>query len=386
MRTLLRALPLIALFLTPAAAPAAGETLTLSLNHPTVVWHGAITASGDVTPASAGLAVTLTVAGATVATATTDATGHFATAFRAAGGGAVVARLASSSASPPAELQVTPRVTVKVRRAVAYRGATVDIRVQPATWSGRVTARARVGSNGAGVRRARVRKGKARLTIPAPTVGRMRVDVDVPATGAFAATTASRSFRTTGRRLSAGSAGADVRALLRGLERLGFHTPGVTAHLSVQATDAVVAFQKAYRLPRTYVFDRDDWRRFATARRIRPRFKTPRLHIEIDKVRQILMVVKRGRVVHILPTSTGATGNTPDGKWKIRWKALSTSTWLGSAILFRTMTFKGNEFAIHGFVPVPPFPASHGCARIPIWAADWLYRQSPVGEAVDVYG
>jgi len=243
-----------------------------------------------------------------------------------------------------------------------------------------------VGDAGAGVRRARVRKGRARLTVPAPTVGRMRVDVEVPVSGAFAATTAGASFKTHGRRLAAGSSGADVRALLRGLERLGFHTPGISSHLSVQATDAIVAFQKAYRLPRTYVFDGDDWRRFAKARRVRPRFKRPRLHIEIDKARQILMVVRKGRVVHLLPTSTGATGNTPEGKWKIRWKALATSTWLGSATLFRTMTFKGNEFAIHGFSPVPPFPASHGCARIPLWAADWLYRQSPVGEAVDVYG
>ena len=89
--------------------------------------------------------------------------------------------------------------------------------------------------------------------------------------------------------------------------------------------------------------------------------------------------------MHILPTSTGATGNTPEGHWKIRWKAPSTTTWLGSAILFRTMTFKGNEFAIHGFSPVPSYAASHGCARIPLWAADWLYRQSPVGEAVFVY-
>jgi hypothetical protein len=386
MRSLLRALPLLVLFFTPAAAGAAGETLTLTLDHPTVVWHGAVTASGDVTPAAGGVAVTIAAGGASVATATTDASGHFAVRFRATGGGAVVARLASSAASPPVTLGVMPRVTVTVGTAVAFRGATIDIRIQPATWKGRVTARARVGDTGKGVRRGRVRRGRARVTIPAPTIGRMRVDVEVPAAGAFAATTASRGFRTKGRRLAAGSAGADVRALLRGLEQLGFHTPGGSTVLSTQATDAVVAFQKAYGLPRTYVFDHDDWRRFATARRIRPRYRSPKLHIEIDKRRQILMVVKRGQVVHILPTSTGATGNTPDGKWRIRWKALSTTTWLGSAILFRTMTFKGNQFAIHGFAPVPPFPASHGCARIPLWAADWLYRQSPVGEAVDVYG
>jgi hypothetical protein len=385
MRRLLPALPLLLLF-HPAAASAAGETLTLTLDHPTVVWHGAVIASGDVAPAAPGLTVTVAVAGRDVGTAATDAAGHFQVAFTASSGGDVVARLPTASASPPVPLQVTPRIKVRVRSAVAYGGAKLEVRVQPATWSGRITVRARVGDAGAGVRRARVRKGRARLTVPAPTVGRMRVDVEVPVSGAFAATTAGASFKTHGRRLAAGSSGADVRALLRGLERLGFHTPGISSHLSVQATDAIVAFQKAYRLPRTYVFDGDDWRRFAKARRVRPRSRRPRLHIEIDKARQILMVVRKGRVVHILPTSTGATGNTPEGKWKIRWKALATSTWLGSATLFRTMTFKGNEFAIHGFSPVPPFPASHGCARIPLWAADWLYRQSPVGEAVDVYG
>ena len=70
---------------------------------------------------------------------------------------------------------------------------------------------------------------------------------------------------------------------------------------------------------------------------------------------------------------------------RIRWKAPATSTWLGSAILYRTLTFVGDRFAIHGFPSVPPYPASHGCVRVPIWAADWLYQRSPVGEAVLVY-
>ncbi|MCZ7537717.1 MAG: L,D-transpeptidase [Acidimicrobiia bacterium] len=34
---------------------------------------------------------------------------------------------------------------------------------------------------------------------------------------------------------------------------------------------------------------------------------------------------------------------------------------------------------------MPAYPASHGCVRIPIWTADWLYNQSPVGETVYVY-
>ena len=48
------------------------------------------------------------------------------------------------------------------------------------------------------------------------------------------------------------------------------------------------------------------------------------------------------------------------------------------------MGFIGN-FAIHGYVPVPPYPASHGCIREPMWVADWVYDQSSVGEALFIY-
>jgi hypothetical protein len=384
MRRLIGVLPL--LLVLPASAHAAGETVTLALDRPAAVWHTTVTAAGDVTPPAPGLAVVVAVAGADVGAATTDAAGHFTLAFPAARGGPVVARLvAAPAASAPVELAVSPLVTIRIRQAVAFRGATIDLRVQPRAWKGRVLARTVIGPNRAGARRVTIRKGRARVVIPTPALGRMRVVVEVPAVAPYAAATAMRSFKARGRRLAAGDSGADVRVLLRGLSRLGFYTPGMSSVLSRDATDAIVAFQKAYKLPRTYVFDGDDWAKLASAHRIRPRHKTPKVHIEIDKTRQILLVVRNGRVIGILPTSTGATGNTPEGKWKIRWKAPSTRTWLGSAILYRTMTFKGNEFAIHGFAPVPSYAASHGCARIPMWAADWLYRQSPVGETVYVY-
>ena len=103
-------------------------------------------------------------------------------------------------------------------------------------------------------------------------------------------------------------------------------------------------------------------------------------HIEVSKSRQILLVVHNGETVAYLPVSSGAGGITPVGNYRIRWKAPATTTWLGSAILYRTMTFRGNNYAIHGFPSVPAYPASHGCVRVPIWIADWLYQQSPVGE------
>ena len=39
-------------------------------------------------------------------------------------------------------------------------------------------------------------------------------------------------------------------------------------------------------------------------------------------------------------------------------------------------------FAIHGYASVPPYPASHGCVRVPLWAAPGLYARWPVGSIV----
>ena len=317
-------------------------------------------AAGDVTPATAGLTVVVAVSGADVGTAITDAAGHFTVPFSATRGGTVVARLAASpSASPAVALTVSPLVTLRIRSAVAFRGATID------SASSRPRGRARCSRARRSAPRApargRVKKGRGRVVVPAPALGRMRVVVEVPALGPYAATTSKRSFKATGRRLAAGSSGADVRVLLHGLEKLGFHTPGISSTLSQPGHRRDRRVPEGLPAAAHLRVRRRRLARFAKARRIRPRSRTPALHIEIDKTRQILLVVRKGRVVHILPTSTGATGNTPEGHWKIRWKAPSTTTWLGSAILFRTMTFKGNEFAIHGFSPcrrTPPATAA----------------------------
>jgi lipoprotein-anchoring transpeptidase ErfK/SrfK len=42
--------------------------------------------------------------------------------------------------------------------------------------------------------------------------------------------------------------------------------------------------------------------------------------------------------------------------------------------------------AIHGSEDVPPYPASHGCIRIPMYASNRLPGMIPVGTPVLVYG
>src|SRR5581483_3213969 len=217
-----------------------------------------------------------------------------------------------------------------------------------------------------------------RLTVPTPGVGTFAARIEV------AGGRLTIPLHASARALSYGSTGADVTALRSRLAELHVHVPGPSTEFGPELADSVVAFQKARGLERTGVVDDATWRGLSQDVVPTPRYRGPGTHIEVTKSRQILMIVRDGRTLWYFPVSSGAGGITPVGNYRILWKAPSTTTWLGPAILYRTMTFH-THYAIHGFPSVPAYPASHGCVRVPIWIADWLYRQSPVGERVYVY-
>ena len=103
-------------------------------------------------------------------------------------------------------------------------------------------------------------------------------------------------------------------------------------------------------------------------------------HIEVDKTRQVLFEVDHGRVVRVMHVSTGATGNTPVGRFHVYSKVpgfLPTG-------MFYSSFFIG-AFAIHGYPSVPSYPASHGCVRIPMWIAPSLFASNSYGETVYIY-
>jgi lipoprotein-anchoring transpeptidase ErfK/SrfK len=370
--------------------PATSVSLSLALSATTVSYGERVQASGTLAPALVGQPVTIEIGDgqswAQLAVATTDPTGSFQVEFDALTGGLVRARDAASGAtSQPLELAVTPVVRVKVTGVRAFSRARMSVFVSPSSYDARASAVVR--QNGRRVARANghVHGGRLNLNLPTPGVGTFWVELTLPAASGLAARSIGTKLVAQGRTLRVGSSGPDVRALERRLAELAIHVPGPSTTFSSELYDSVIAFQKAYRLARTGVVDRATWRMLDRAEVLRPRYRSPSVHIEIDKTRQILLVVHGGKIAAILPASTGATGNTPEGRHHIRWKAPATTTWLGSGILYRTLTFYGNSFAIHGWYSVPAYPASHGCVRIPIWTADWLYNQSPVGETVYVY-
>jgi lipoprotein-anchoring transpeptidase ErfK/SrfK len=90
--------------------------------------------------------------------------------------------------------------------------------------------------------------------------------------------------------------------------------------------------------------------------------------------------VRRGKVVRIVHVSTGATGNTPVGKWHVYSKVAG----LLPDGMYYSSFFTG-AFAIHGYASVPPWPASHGCVRTPMWFAPGFYNRWSVGTTVYIF-
>jgi N-acetylmuramoyl-L-alanine amidase len=180
--------------------------------------------------------------------------------------------------------------------------------------------------------------------------------------------------------LSVGSRGPSVRILERRLTELRYALRGVDTFYSYDTYDAVLAFQKVHGMARTGRVDPSFWRRLQTAQVPRPRYAGSDHHIEVDKSRQVLFEVNGGRVVRVVHVSTGATGNTPVGRWHVYSKVPG---FLPSGMFYSSFFLRG--FAIHGYHSVPSYPASHGCVRVPIWIAPTLFAADSYGETIYVY-
>ena len=363
------------------AAYAAGVTCVLSAA--TVDYGQPVTVTGVVDPVAAGQPVTVALDGVAVASATTDASGQFTASFTPTQGGAVAAVLADGTSSTPATLAVTPVVGVKVLRVVFWSSVTMNVTISPDTYAGPIVVTVLHRGRQVGQVQVTATGKLTSVRMPVRGVGPFSIKVSLPAWNGLAAQDAAGKFAVRAHRIVAGSRGDQVKALLRALVALRFRVPGVSSFMSTAGTQAILAFQKAYGLPRTYVFDGDDWRKLETAALLKPRHSKPALHIEIDKTRQILMVVRDGSPLGILAVSTGATGNTPEGTHSIEWKAYSAPTPYGG-LLYWDMQFAPG-FAMHAYPSVPAYPASHGCVRQANWVAPWTYSVSVVGETVYVF-
>jgi lipoprotein-anchoring transpeptidase ErfK/SrfK len=364
----------------PATAGPAASTLTLNAPGATTFGH-VVDFAGRLSPNAPGTRVSLMRGKALVAAMAIkeDGTYRFQVSIGRPGPFHTVAAGVSST---PVLVRIVPELRARlVGSRVVGTPLTLVARVQPDE-AGAVRVRVvRDGSyayRGSFAEQARVRLGTAS---PAP----FAVAVDVlPAPG----------YGYVGRRISValraptiayGYQGPFVATLLNRLRELGYAAPSPRTVFDSDAQQAVYAFQKAQRLERTGAADTAFWRRLARPAEIVPRHRFPTSHIEIDKERQILMVVRNGRVALVSPVSTAGIAGyyTPVGRFAIARKVPGYDpSPLG--VLYKPMYFYGG-YAIHGNPSVPPYPASHGCVRVPNFVADRLYESEPYGEAVIVY-
>ena len=195
-----------------------------------------------------------------------------------------------------------------------------------------------------------------------------------------------------------GEAGPEVTAVQRRLSDLGYWVgPGLSGTFDNNTIQAVYAFQKVEGLPTTGKADPATRQRLAGAARPKPASPAGDL-VEIDKGRQIMMVVRGGQAQHVFNISSGTektytykgskhVANTPDGRFAvIREFDGYRESHLGR--LYRPKYFHPRGIAFHGSAFVPPYPASHGCVRLSNAAVDFIWGQNlaPMGSAVWVYG
>lgn len=178
------------------------------------------------------------------------------------------------------------------------------------------------------------------------------------------------------------------------LAELGYWVGKIDGQWDIASRNALTAFQKVEQLKPNGQLTRATFDTLMAATRPTPR-ETGVTHIEVDLVRQVLFVVDdSGSVNRVLPVSTGSGKEfysegwardaiTHPGRYQVRQKIAG---WKKSALgeMYYPVYFMYGT-AIHGSKSVPAKPASHGCVRIPMFAAKEFYKTTPIGMPVIIY-
>jgi hypothetical protein len=190
-----------------------------------------------------------------------------------------------------------------------------------------------------------------------------------------------RALRVLVPRAGPGSRGPFVALIQQRLEALHFYLrrSGVYDSFTALAIDAyhrLLGWGTSSALSgRTISFLLDGWGQFHV------RYTGQGPHAEGDLTHQLLALVDHNRVRWIFPISSGKP-STPTvlGSWRIY---IRDPGYLPDGMYYSSFFYRG--YAIHGYDPAPDYPASHGCMRLPIQDAIFVYDWLAMGDWVDTY-
>lgn len=246
------------------------------------------------------------------------------------------------------------------------------------------------------------------VTPPVAVVDKTNVDkpkvvvpaVSVPAPITPPVASASQPFSAT-KILKVGAKGEDVLTMKKRLSDLYYDVGIVDDNFDQQTRQGVLAFQKYSQLARTGTYTLETQKALYEATLpvgLYPELGLPR--VEIDITRQVLLFFDAQGLNRVVPVSTGSNrqyceiskksgkqvcgvARTPRGQFSVQWRVAG---WRESDLgkLYNPLYFNGG-FAIHGSPSVPERNVSHGCVRIPITTAMWLYNAVPNGTPVILF-
>jgi peptidoglycan hydrolase-like protein with peptidoglycan-binding domain len=186
---------------------------------------------------------------------------------------------------------------------------------------------------------------------------------------------------------------AQIKEAERLLSSLAYWTGPVDGRFDAASRSALIAFQKWENRPVTGQLTPEELEAIRNSSSPKAR-ETGYEHVEVDVDRQVLLIVNEHGVVKVLPVSTGSgkpfidegetsVAYTPRGRFIVYEKATGWENGPLGSLYFANYISGG--VAIHGSLNVPVQAETHGCIRVPVFAARELSQLMPVGTIVLVY-
>ena len=361
----------------------AAPTITLEASDTHFTFGSSTTLVGSITPATADQEIhIIDDDGSRVATTQTNRDGEFSVKLEKPRSNMNLRAEWAGTLSDVVPIRVRPVLDVSLGRTRLFDAAGAWGRISPATVGGLVTVQLKRNGNV-------YKTHKAKIS----SAGWFRTKFNVGKPGSFKAVArhddgdhmpakaSSGSSGTPLPNLSSGSDSIYVKLLERRLRELNYKVPKPNQHFDHRTSDNVIAFNKVQGRSRVgYVTD-STWRALASPKRPQPKFSWPKYHIEVDQSKQVLYRVKNNKVITIMHVSTGASSTpTRDGTFNFDSKLAGYSR----KRLYYPSFFDGAR-AIHGWPEVPTYNASHGCVRVPMWQATWIFSKIEIGDLIRIY-
>jgi hypothetical protein len=200
------------------------------------------------------------------------------------------------------------------------------------------------------------------------------------------------AYHPSGRILRLGMRGTAVKNLQRRLDVLKYYPGKIDGVFGQSTLEAVWAFKRVqgFTIDAKNANDADRRLQRALLHPRLPRVLVPRggsRRVEINLRKEILVLYNHNDIELISHVSTGGgyyypcpgggtcgPAITPTGNFRFLsyapgWIKVPLGTMYNSAF------FIGRAYAVHGDIPVPYYPASHGCVRIPMDIANFFHKK-----------